>query len=1083
VKRRGSLLLLLVVSVACVSTRGAGDSASLRPVPPDALLAGNAQAALGAWYLEVGRNLEQGCRELDAGAGGDPRALLGAFVCADLRVDETRLVEIGERLLGGDDLHRWPAATQGYVLVRLGRSPLAGALAERRHRVLESAYRTGGLPLEVYGLEHQVKPRDGAFSVVGPFPGPSLAAFDRALPVDETGLRRLQWSDGVPFPTWLEPGRYRLRFAPTLDAGTAVLAVVRSRNPVKLLGLAEGPLDVNPPGEAALPVRYLTAHGAGSPLEVQLALATPDADFGVTLLPLPGRAQPLSCGAEGSSPGPFDDWACAWLALASGRLELAERVLARHPGPTYRVLLAGVRLQRAPNDEAARREALLGLTSALEEMPGLALAHLVLARAHDLSLDLRRALADLDLGEARGAASPLWGVARAAAWERASMPAEAARARSRLAERWPALTPQADWNLPWEPPATPPIASLPPEEQVQRGVPSSVLGADLVREQRLERLPATLRALDTADAHELLAVLGERTFWDPLRTPLDELLGASRDEPPSEAPGTVLVQEAIATGRFLYLHRAVRIDTVEGVRRFGEFSPDGAPLVLRVRAIKPDHSVVFPETHGASPVHAFPDLEPGDVIELEWVEDLVPGGGPAAAFRTVSLQDRELRVARCCFTVLGPAAARPGVEVESGPLWMFEKGGNLADGTAYSQWCTRRVPPLVTEPDAFQPDAARTHVAIYPWADEGEALGRVHDDLWRVARVGGALQRAAADLAARHAGDPEGLVRAALAAVGERIEPLTEAYAMRPADEAWSTRRGNPALVLLAMLRAAGRPARLVLVNPLELERPSAARFSSQDFPIPVVAVDIGRGRVVWLDPGTRPTPWDWLPARLLGRPAWSFGFPGAPFRLTTPETTSETDLLRVDLACERTCKVTVSATGGHRVWLERELSSYADGEARATWFATLVSEVVPVADHAERVRVDLRPDSARVEGRVTLAPGPDGTLRVEPLLYAEALLRRYGGPAARRYPILVDSDLAVEISARFDDWHAVDLPPLDERNAFFSCHAALARDDDGVTWTSGFRVRPQIVDADVYAGFRQDLQRVSRPVPVQLSR
>jgi hypothetical protein len=1073
-------VLTLLLAAACASTGGSGALTSNRPVPPAALLAAENEGALGAWYLEHGRDLEEGCRHFEARVDADPLAAFGAFVCADLRVDEARLVELGRSILGRDDLYRWSPARLGYVLVRLGRSPLVASLAVLRQRVLDTAIRTGSVPLEVVVLEHEGEVRAGSWQRTGPFAGPALAGFDRPLLSEGSSPGTLS-AGAELLPAWLAPGRYRLRSDEVLEAGTALLAVLRSQNPVRVLGLAEGPLDVNPPGEEPAVVRHLAGHGTGAPLELIVALAVPDPAFSVTLLPAPLRAVPLTC--DVASSGALDDWACGWLALASGRFDLAEAALSRHSGPTYRLLLAALRVEHARHDEGARIEALLLLSSALEQAPALALAHLVQARAHERALDVRRALEALERGEACGVASPAWDVARVAAWERASLPAEAERARARLAKRWPTAAAAAASRLPWEPVPAPERPSRGLDEQLRQGVPRAALTSELLRTASLRELPSTLRSLDALEAHELLAVLGERTFWETLRTPLDVVLGASIDEPVSDAPATVLVQEAIVSGRFLYLHRAVRLDSAEGVRRFGEWSPNGSPMLLRARAIKPDHSVVFPETHGSSPLQAFPDLEPGDVIELEWVEELIPAGGPTGAFRTVSLQDRELRVARCCFSVLGPPERRPVVEVETGPLWMFEKTGLQPDGTPYSQWCSRRVPPLPAELDAFQAEAHLTHVTIYPWTDEAEALGRVHDELWRAVRKGPALNAAGADLARRYAGDPEGLARAAFAAVQERLELDVEAPNSLPAEEAWGLRRGSPAAVLIALLRAAGRPARLFLANPLTLERPSSARFNALDFPVAVVAVDVGAGRVAWLDPATRAAPWNWLPAPLRGRPAWSFGFPGAPFRATTPEAAGAPDLLRVELRCERRCDVRVTASGSPRVWLARQVAELGDPEARAEWLRALVSDLIPVEERGVEVRSFAVSDTLRVEGRVSLAPAADGSLRLESPTFVETLLRRHASPSARQWPIYVDADLTLEVSARFDDWRGEAVAPIDEQNTFFAFRRALVTDADGATWSVSFAVHPQIVAADVYAGFRQSLQRIVRPAPIVLSR
>ena len=178
-----------------------------------------------------------------------------------------------------------------------------------------------------------------------------------------------------------------------------------------------------------------------------------------------------------------------------------------------------------------------------------------------------------------------------------------------------------------------------------------------------------------------------------------------------------------------------------------------------------------------------------------------------------------------------------------------------------------------------------------------------------------------------------------------------------------------------------------------------------------------------------------------------------------------------------------LSASGSHRVWLQREIDALTSPDERASWLASLVTDLVPVVAGHEGAEVTASDAALAVRARLPLEPGPDGTLRLEPLTYAETLLRRHGGPATRRFPILVEADLHVEVSAHFHDWRAGAMPAVDETNEFFSCRSALRHDERGVTWTASFDVRPRVVEGDVYPGFRQSLQRVARPAPIVLSR
>jgi len=650
------------------------------------------------------------------------------------------------------------------------------------------------------------------------------------------------------------------------------------------------------------------------------------------------------------------------------------------------------------------------------------------------------------------------------------MSAEAERSRAEVQARWPGA-PETGRALPWEearPAEDPPARSPRPLAQAS-----------------LAALPEALGDLGAIEALDLAHLIGRPPAWLGLRTPLNDLLVLARDEAPSGEPATVLLSEAVVHEGLLYVHRALRVDSEEGVRRHGEWTLPAAPLLLKARAIKADHSLVLPESHGASARQAFPELEVGDLVEVEWVEELAPDRGTQLGERVFSFQDPRYRTARTCFAVAGAPDTRPALAVADGQLWLFEKAGRLPDpkqgpeGTLpYSQWCTRRAPPQPSEPGALMPERSGAHVRVFPVADESAALALAHEDLWRLLRADEAIAEAARALLARHGRRHEALVEEAWRVVAARVhEDLPDAFGGSVA-ETWRSGRGNRAALLTRLLLEAGVPARLALVNPLARDEGSPGpRFTLAAYPLALVHLPQERGAHAWLDPSSGDEQEAWLASPRRDRPAWLFGFPGVPVRARTPAEVPVPDALRLSLDCDERCRVRLEGSGEHRRWIEQQAPG--SDEARGAWLAALVGALLPV-EESEEARSWRSEGTRVVEGRVRLRPTADGALRLAPLAYGEALLALVGG-TGRRSRLLVDADLDLVVEARLEGY-ALEAPvAMHERCRFFELRVDARQERGGVVIVQRFSIAPQIVEPDLAEALRQNLTRIARPPAIGL--
>lgn len=1161
--RRAVGLVLCIGLMACsaqVARYDLKDPEEIRALGERLSRAGRA-FDLGLYQLAYGSDPAVARAHFEAAREGNPDAALGLFIVADLSADEEELLRLGRSLVDAPAAAKWPPETYAYVLLRLLRSPLISEADGALREALRRAYRTGRVPVEAFVHEEWERYQQRTLRVRGPLPTVDLALLTGVdhgggssrsggalgarvgakAPLgdavhSESKLPSYLWDMRFKMPEWMLAGDYEIQADAVLKPGQEALLVLRGPNALWLRGGVRRPRLVNGARDVRQNEHILKVEGDGSPLRMALSVDLPSADFGVALLPFPSKVHWIGDAAAHGPGAALHDWARAWLFVALDRPLRARALLAATSWPAHDLLAAASRFG-APRhawggDASAREEAFRLLTASLERMPGLALARLLLARWFVDDLEPAGALEHLQAGLRQSPKSPRWWMGLETTWRALGFPREAAEATREREARWPGVDgAEAEGgtklHLPWERPRRAPRrpgvldkvrdavdggryadgARL-IKELRGRGVPSWALYREGVR---AASWPELLSLLDDAEIIEniedpglleLKALTGEASFWSGTRTPLDAIMALAAEAPGNDHAATILLQEVTVTKRALHLHRAIRLDSEESVRALGEWDLGSIPLLLRVRAIKPDHSVLFPESHGSSPLVAFPGLSVGDIIELEWVEDLASNPEQARSYRYLALQDSAYPIRRTCLTVLGPPDERPLVKIEDAGLWMFETRDRLADGVPFSRWCTNRVPRVTSEPDAMHAERSRAHALVYPWGSEAEGLRRFMVHLRSASRPSEALLAEAERLMGRHGGaasatkDRVRLVRAGFDAVVNRVrEPVIDAWTSSSA-RTWSTGQGSAAVALVSLLRAMGFEVSLLLVNPLELERASARVFNALDFQDAIVRVALPDGRRLWLDPTRRPALFDHLPASLRGRPFWSFEEGATPRKGRSPEANPGLDELTVELDCERSCEVEVRARGSQKRWVDArllgaeglqvaegdEVSGDAVSRVAAEWLHAILSDLFPLEEGVSELRWTVGPSESRLRGRVTLRPDEDGTLPIQALPYGDVLLATYASRGTRSRPFLLDSDLHVRVSMRFEDWRAEREIAVEEVNDLFRYELLLgARGRDDARFHQVFDVSPRIVTPELYPGLRQNLQQIARPPALRL--
>lgn len=369
---------------------------------------------------------------------------------------------------------------------------------------------------------------------------------------------------------------------------------------------------------------------------------------------------------------------------------------------------------------------------------------------------------------------------------------------------------------------------------------------DAALDAGLERSPSDVRLRALAWRQ------GRTPFFAPYRVDAGELLG-SAGEGPDGVDAVLLLDQAVERifpdgSSLYYYHGLTRALTPVGARQAAGLQQLSDAYLLAVRIHKPDGRVVVPaDLSGDGIALALSDVEPGDVVEEEYVARVAPTGTsrrghlPPYVYR---FADDERAFGRSEYLLLVP----PGIDLQvDGNLEGLERVEDRRDGLRVLGWRAVDVPPVPSEP------LAPPGQQLLPWVTYG--FGVTWQDVGDAVRDRVLpLLRSSPELAAwarRHA-DPASGPRAEVAAlVRALVEDVERGRVQldlgRSAASSFEARRGNRLLIAATALLGRGFEVDLVLARPrpyagTHLEVPSMEPFSRP-------LLRIGRdGERLWLD-------------------------------------------------------------------------------------------------------------------------------------------------------------------------------------------------------------------------------------------
>jgi cellulose synthase operon protein C len=322
-------------------------------------------------------------------------------------------------------------------------------------------------------------------------------------------------------------------------------------------------------------------------------------------------------------------------------------------------------------------------------------------------------------------------------------------------------------------------------------------------------------------------------------------------------------------------HEILRMQSQEAVGKEAEQPPPGG-LVLNLRVIKPDGSILEPEPVAGKPTLTMPHLEVGDYLEIEHITATASEGGKGKRYRGPHWFFREADKGywRSEFIVLTPKDKDVDIEVVGNvPKPRVAEKGTFLERS----WRVDESPPAPEEPDSPNPREFLPSVRVGWGIDLEDTLVRYVDAATEETPLDPRLRKVARDIVGKiPAQKTDDRARALYTWVGDALQEANENDGRR----AITGRAGSRQAAFMYLVRLLDIPTELALVKS-RIAMPAAGKMSEVETYDNIVArLDTDAG-ARWMVVRDKFAPFGYVPAELRGQPAIRL-VPGTP-RDTTP--------------------------------------------------------------------------------------------------------------------------------------------------------------------------------------------------------
>lgn len=309
-------------------------------------------------------------------------------------------------------------------------------------------------------------------------------------------------------------------------------------------------------------------------------------------------------------------------------------------------------------------------------------------------------------------------------------------------------------------------------------------------------------------------------------------------------------------------HEILRMQSQEAVQKEAEQKPPEG-LVLRLRVIKPDGSILEPEPVAGKPTLTMPHLAVGDYLEIEHITATSSDGGKGRRYRGPHWFFREADKGywRSEFVVLTPKDKPLDIEtVGKVPAATTKENGTFVE----RRWRVDESPPAPEEPDAPNPREFLPSVRLGWGINLDDALVRYVDAASEETPLDPRLRKLAMSIVE---GIPQAKkddrARALYKWLSEQVQDGQEGDGRR----VLTGKGGNRQVAFLYLLRLLGTPAELALVKSRTAPPPVSKMSEVETYDNIVARLETESGPR-WLTVRDKFAPFGYVPAELRGQPA-----------------------------------------------------------------------------------------------------------------------------------------------------------------------------------------------------------------------
>jgi tetratricopeptide (TPR) repeat protein len=521
----------------------------------------------------------------------------------------------------------------------------------------------------------------------------------------------------------------------------------------------------------------------------------------------------------------------------------------------------------------------------------------------------------------------------------------------------------------------------------------------------------------------------------------------------------------------VYVHRITRPLNKDGISRYGEVTlPRGADL-LELRTIKSNGEIIEPELAQQKPTISMPALEPGDAIEEEFVQhfaglEQMPENAGAHTFGSFAAPILHARM-----VLLNPADAMVTVKEQAGPPLPLVGENN---GTVVRIWERDNIAQTIAESFLPAVDLLPT-VTVVSAEKTRDAL---QDQLVDASRVGLHVNEAAAEFNLSQASGDFEKAKRLYRYVISKIDSSDLDWAASSAEETLDNRQGSRTMALLALARAVGLRADLLLAR--KIEQDCGKELSC--FTEPLVRFWLQNHESVDADAESDDLPFGAIPPSLNAREAHLIPL------LAEEEKRPEIVALNPRLAGERSvAEADLWLSDGNLVaTINVQLGSMRAQEVRNIFRSAGEREK---QGFFEQLAMRIFPGAASVGGTAAHENDPEqplkllirctvpqfinwqsGAAEIDQLAPALGLATLYAKAPSRKFPLLIDSlffeSTIFHLHLR-DGMEVHSLPAnFADRNEFGEYALRFVRMPHQVDIHRDFRIPVQIIAPEKYAAF-----------------